>query len=355
MNGPLFSVIIPACNVAPYIGEAIASLQRQNFFAFNVFIVIEESTDETFRIARDMTAEDPRFHLISLPRSGSASVSRNWGIEHADGDYLIFLDGDDWLETDALETLASDLRDSGPVDLLMEAATIYYQEPDGTLRKGRIISDKPADGKIYRGVDLLAREILPQKLDQATWMRTYSRTFLKREKLFQIPGRRHQDTEWIPRVFCAAERIAIGDHPYYCYRKRPDSVTTSVIQKSVYDEAANTASLFDFFLKSNFPEPLRGRIATFFTDLLNSFFATFKRKVYTRENRKKAFRQLLGGRDGLIRYLKIVRYARPGKQLMIPFVLLARLPGCFTLAEWGFRFLYYPLIYRIWGKRKEQR
>ncbi len=350
MNPPFFSIVIPACDVARYIGDAVQSLKRQSFADFEALIVCEESADGTLGAAEAAVAGDSRFTIAPLPRSGSASVSRNYGTRETRGRYLVFLDGDDWLEDGALETVAGKLGETGDVDMLMLDATVYYDGGGGAVARREGISDGAPEGRIFSGVELLSRILRPEAIEQATWMRVYSREFLLEKELFQIPGRRHQDTEWTPRVFFRADRIAALHYSYYCYRKRPGSVTTRPTPQGIRDEALNTGSLFRFFLENEFPPELRRRYATFFADFLNIFFAFFKRKSFSRRDRAEAFRLLFPDAGARLDYLKIVRYARFGKKLMVPWVALAWLPGGFVAAEWGFRFCYYPLIDSLWGR-----
>lgn len=91
---PEISVIVPAYNVVPYIGEALASVQVQSFTNFEVLVLDDGSSDATAHVAAGVTQHDPRFRLIRLAHRG-LSAARNRGIAEARGEVIAFLDGDD--------------------------------------------------------------------------------------------------------------------------------------------------------------------------------------------------------------------------------------------------------------------
>jgi glycosyltransferase involved in cell wall biosynthesis len=98
--GPLVTVITPAYNVAPYIGEAVDSVLAQRFCDFEYLVVDDGSTDETVAEVRKRT--DPRLKLVTAQHGGSASA-RNAGLDRAQGQYVAFLDGDDRWHPDFLD------------------------------------------------------------------------------------------------------------------------------------------------------------------------------------------------------------------------------------------------------------
>jgi glycosyltransferase involved in cell wall biosynthesis len=94
---PLVSVVIPAYNAAPVLGEALGSVQRQAHLHFEAIIVDDGSTDDTAGIARRFCAGDARFRLLRQANAG-VSVARNTALEQARGEFIAFLDADDvWM------------------------------------------------------------------------------------------------------------------------------------------------------------------------------------------------------------------------------------------------------------------
>ena len=95
---PLVSIITPSWNVAPLIGETIASVQSQTFRDWELLIADDCSTDQTAAVVEGHAASDPRIKLIRQPRNGGPALARQAAIEQAQGRFIAFLDSDDlWL------------------------------------------------------------------------------------------------------------------------------------------------------------------------------------------------------------------------------------------------------------------
>jgi len=106
---PLVTVITAAYNVAPFIGETVASVRRQSFERFEYIIVDDGSTDETTETAAQAAAGDPRIRIVSISHRGPGAA-RNAGLREAQGDFIAFIDGDDMWTTDALTMLLEGFR-----------------------------------------------------------------------------------------------------------------------------------------------------------------------------------------------------------------------------------------------------
>ncbi|QGP78194.1 trifunctional glycosyltransferase/class I SAM-dependent methyltransferase/polysaccharide deacetylase [Sphingobium sp. CAP-1] len=106
---PDISIIIPAYNDATTLGDTLRSVAAQSYRDWEVIIIDDGSRDKTASIARFMVDADPRFRLISQDNAG-ASAARNTGIAAASGDWIIFLDADDRLQSDHLERLCRAAR-----------------------------------------------------------------------------------------------------------------------------------------------------------------------------------------------------------------------------------------------------
>ena len=103
MTSPLVSVIIPMHNAAPLLPRTLDSLCKQTFAQFEVIMVDDRSTDQTREVA-SRYLHDARFKLVPLETNNGVANARNEGITRAKGEYLCFLDADDWWEADKLAT-----------------------------------------------------------------------------------------------------------------------------------------------------------------------------------------------------------------------------------------------------------
>lgn len=99
---PRFTVVISGYQNAPYLEKSIGSVKGQSFCDFEAICYVKESTDGSLEICRNLIAGDSRFKIVSAPKSGTVSATRNYAIDNATGEYLVVLDGDDWLVQDML-------------------------------------------------------------------------------------------------------------------------------------------------------------------------------------------------------------------------------------------------------------
>ncbi|MCI9307161.1 MAG: glycosyltransferase [Lachnospiraceae bacterium] len=110
----LVSIIVPVYNIAPYIGECIESIQRQTYVDIEIIIVDDGSTDGSGELCKRFAAADNRIRLIHQRNQGVVTA-RGRGVEEASGEYISFIDGDDWIEPDMIEELVNEI---GEADLI---------------------------------------------------------------------------------------------------------------------------------------------------------------------------------------------------------------------------------------------
>lgn len=163
---PFFSVIIPAYHAQEHIGEAIQSVLSQKYDQFEIIVIDDESTDHTVQFVKNF--RDERIICYSIRHVGTQQA-RYWGITHAKGTYLIFLDADDRLTDNALESICCSIR-SNPCDLYIGGMLFYDKDglcheinkeiPGGFIDKEdlfRLMTDK-------RMIKTLARKVLKREV-----------------------------------------------------------------------------------------------------------------------------------------------------------------------------------------------
>ena len=104
-----FSIVIPVYNVEPYLPECLDSVLNQTLSDWEAVCVNDGSTDNSSVVLEDYASKDSRFRVITQP-NGGLSAARNTGMKAALGDYVLFLDSDDWLEPNALLVLSEHLN-----------------------------------------------------------------------------------------------------------------------------------------------------------------------------------------------------------------------------------------------------
>ena len=114
----LFSIIVPVYNVEKYIEKCLSSLKRQiNFDEYEVIVVNDGSKDGSEEIVKHFCETYDNFKLINQ-KNGGLSDARNTGIKNAKGDYVIFLDGDDFFSENALEILSQEIKQHNFPDII---------------------------------------------------------------------------------------------------------------------------------------------------------------------------------------------------------------------------------------------
>lgn len=106
----MVSVIIPVFNTKPYLGACINSVKRQSSRRWECILVNDGSTDDSLRELYKLTKDDDRFTIVSFTDNRGLSAARNAGMEWAKGEFLFFLDSDDWIEPDAFDCLLGEAK-----------------------------------------------------------------------------------------------------------------------------------------------------------------------------------------------------------------------------------------------------
>ena len=106
------SVVLPIYNVGKYIEKCLESIQNQTFKDFEAICVDDCGTDNSIEIAQRFIEKDSRFKLVRHEHNRGLSAARNTGIDMATGEYIVFIDSDDWVEPTLLEKILDGFKES---------------------------------------------------------------------------------------------------------------------------------------------------------------------------------------------------------------------------------------------------
>lgn len=209
-----FSIVVPVYNVEQYLGQCLESLQAQNYGDYEVICVNDGSSDGSKEI---LSAWEPRMQKMRVidRENGGLSAARNTGLEAATGDYVVFVDSDDWVEPTMLSTLAESIGDE---DIACFACQRTDNEATDSLPK-----EQTSGWEYYNHHALEHREIP----FVCVWQRCYRRQFLLDNSLWFREGILHEDNEFTPRACLKAESIKVIPDVLYNYRVRPNSIMTT--------------------------------------------------------------------------------------------------------------------------------
>ena len=215
---PVFSVIIPVYNTAPFLRECLDSMRTQTFTDWECVCVDDGSTDGCGAILDEYAAKDSRFRVIHQPNQGESSA-RNRALAEIAGTWFTFVDSDDAIVPDALDCFRRALAESDADALLC------YPE------------DRFLGIEDYRtappGYKLLARNQAPVEMLAGqfsahgyTVSKTY-RTALFKTVRFPVGVRMTEDTRFWADALCVPAHWAVIDKTYYAYRPHPSAVTST--------------------------------------------------------------------------------------------------------------------------------
>lgn len=199
----MISIVIPIYNSANYLNRCLDSLQGQTYSDWEAVLVDDASTDDSLLIAQQYCQSDSRFTLIQQETNSGQSAARNKGMDHIQGDYLLFLDSDDSLEADCLEQLHCHI---GRADLLQ---TGYKR----VTIDGRIIEEKcPSWHRRY--------------VLTSPCMRLYRTAWLKQQAIRFTEGMIYEDVLFSARIWRAKPVIEVYHYTGYLYLVNPHSTTS---------------------------------------------------------------------------------------------------------------------------------
>ncbi|GEN49055.1 glycosyltransferase [Ligilactobacillus pobuzihii] len=241
-----YSFIVPIYNVDKYLNRCLKSLKNQNFNQFEVVMVDDGSIDKSGKIAQSFSEKDKRFIYLKQKNQG-LSAARNEGIKRASGDYLIFVDSDDFVEKNLLCTVDRSLDNYGDIDVL---------EYNAFKRVGGRISNyntKYDNSCIVSGDKFLVQTISKfMYLYAAVWLKAVKRNFIIDNGLFFKKGRLHEDELWTPQVLLKANTYAYISNPLYNYVIRDGSINQNAYsKKNIEHEKKNCHDLQQIYRDSN--------------------------------------------------------------------------------------------------------
>ncbi|WJH32304.1 glycosyltransferase [Paenibacillus sp. CC-CFT747] len=227
------SVIIPVFNAQRYIRSCIESLLTQSLHESEFIFVNDGSKDNGERIIKEYQEEDNRIILINQANQG-VSAARNAGIKVARGKYLGFVDADDSVDLDFLETLYSE-AENDQCDIVVSALEIE-------LEGRRVVTESPFPAGLVMGTKEIEEEVLPYfiKTDQLNTACTklYRRTVIQDNGVeFPLKVALGEDGIFNMRAFQRAKRIKFIRYTGYHYRETAGSATRNLRDKDYFQRA----------------------------------------------------------------------------------------------------------------------
>ena len=214
MNMGTVSVIIPIYNVEKYLRVCVDSVLEQTYRDLKIILVDDGSTDSCGRICEEFAGKDSRIQVIHK-ENGGLSDARNAGLALADGAFILYLDSDDYLVTDAVEKLMKIQEKSG-ADIVF--GNFFYTYPDHEYaasawhQSDMVLDNRQAMEALVDG-----------RLETFAWGKLI-RSEIAHRHLFP-KGKVFEDHFWTHFVFADAEKVAVTPQPLVHYRQRDNSIS----------------------------------------------------------------------------------------------------------------------------------
>lgn len=347
----MLSVIVPAYGCAPYLPRLFESLDAQTFRDFEVVFAVERSPDDSLALCRGWRPKDGiPVTVLDLPQTGAGGASRNRAFERANGRYVVPLDGDDWLDPEALSVLASRLEAADFPEVANVTARIVSDDGKGTLTPAGIIANLPAsdDGLLVSGLEFLRRVGRRGHCKNHGALVVVRTDFLRANGLQQLEGVPSEDSEWTPRVLVRAPHVLFLAEPHYNYRRRDGSVSSAGSNRILFATARICVRLAAFFATVELPSDVRRSLENDALSIFNwyLFNRTYARR-FSRSDRLQALAIVFADAGTSALYRSLWNSASRWKRLAWPLVRFAHRTGILFPAMWYFRYFYYPVTGRV--------
>lgn len=216
------SVVVPVYNVEKYLEKCLQSLIEQCYSDMEI-VVDDKSTDRSLCIAKKYEKYN-NVKVISKEKNTGLSDSRNVGIRESRGQYIMFLDSDDYVEDGCIFKIQEIVKKENEPDIVYFGYSEEYESTNEKYIKYGYVSQKD---KIYTGEEFAIAELKQRNLYAAACFGIYNREFIVRNNLYFESGLLHEDELWTPQVILRANKVYTSDYVFYHYLRRNGSITRS--------------------------------------------------------------------------------------------------------------------------------
>lgn len=288
---PKLSVVIPVYNAGKYLEECVMSVINQSYKDYEIILVDDGSSDGSEKQC-DKFAEDYSCMVVLHQKNGGASSARNLGLREAKGEFVHFIDCDDYLSHSGVyEELSKKALDSSH-DI------IFFRRERFTEGKEGIDAVQPEykiDG-VFDGDAL--NHILTEQYGLTMTCpvnKIFRREFLIRNNLFFTEGLDHEEDEWLPRVIASAKRVWFDKGIYYTVRRHEGSLSQIMTEERKTDRACSKVIIastgVDFMERMNLSGDTLSLAASYYWEYLTDACIACN-QIKSKQNRERIYKTL---------------------------------------------------------------
>ena len=272
------SIIVPFNNVENYISKCLTSLIYQSLEEIEIICVNDASTDNSKTIVSEYAKNDKRIKILNIDKMSGQSYARNLGLEIASGEYVGFVDSDDWVELDMFEKMYNQAK-LGDVDITMCQAQLYDD------KEQRFYSDdyyslknlERMGNKVFSFEDT-KDEIL--NINVVLWNKIYKREFLDNIGAKFQEGYIYEDMLFFFETYLKANRVNILWESLYYYRQNRNFSTMQNSDKKVYDRIPMVEKTYRVLEKAPFFQEKKSEIVSWLIDDIFHRYTLLDDKYY---------------------------------------------------------------------------
>lgn len=289
INNPKISIIVPVYNVEQYLLKCLNSLKFQTYSNLEIICVNDGSTDNSLEILNEFAKTEPRMKIYSQ-KNGGLSVARNSGLSIATGEYISFIDSDDWVYLTLYQTFVDFLQDGKSPDIWMFNASAYVKgSNDVVTRKFFDATDwvnHTSDDVEHTFNDCKS----PFLRNVSVANKLYKKQFLDDLNLRFEVGLRYEDQVFSSIAFLRAKSIMFTEDIFYRYRNNHKSSIMLDVSEHVFDIFDVVDLVEDEIIKLGVYETYKYVLFQY------KFFSYFQRYNFCPKNLKQQYFETMKGR-----------------------------------------------------------
>lgn len=216
MAEALISVIVPVYKVEEYLERCVQSIIRQTYRNLEIILVDDGSPDNCPAMCEKYAFQDARIKVLHK-ENGGLSDARNAGLEIATGDYISFVDSDDWISENCMEVLYTCCSENAA-----DLSIIDTVETDGTKEHEKSFSEGLCLPHIYTSEEAMKVIFTQRGFNTSAWAKLYKRELIQKFRFTK--GILYEDLDIMYRIFDQAKKIAFSNTARYYYYQREDSI-----------------------------------------------------------------------------------------------------------------------------------
>lgn len=307
----LISIIIPVYQAEPYLKQCIESVTEQTYSNLEIILVDDGSPDRCPQICDEFATKDARIKVIHKT-NGGISDARNVGVSTATGEWIAFVDSDDYVEPNLIERLYN-AAIAEKADMSVCNALFFDNKRNFFTPEWFIVDDG-----LLHGLDVLKSGHIPTPL-VVPWCKLYRRAIF--ETVYYPVGRIHEDEAIAHQVLYMCDKIVCLDQKLYYYRQNPNGITKKAFNINRLDAILALADRVHYYQSHGLKDYSAPVINDFCWQLMDKFY----RIEISKENQKKHRQCIKAARMIFPYYIRSKETTRAEKVVYCIFCISPRL------------------------------